>query len=186
MATIIDLGKLRFHFAGEWSNSTTYEINDIVKYGGNVYVYSNIARTSGNLPTDDAYWALMVEGFKFRSDWDSSTQYRVGDGIAHGGVIYIAVADSQNQVPPNATYWSQFADGIQWEGTWNNTTAYQASDVVKFGAQAYIAKQDVPVGTDPTNLTYWETFVSGISAEGVYNAATSYVDGDLVAYGANI
>ena len=44
MATIIDLGKLRFHFAGEWSSGTTYEINDIVKYGGNVYVYSNIAR----------------------------------------------------------------------------------------------------------------------------------------------
>ena len=103
MATIIDLGKLRFHFAGEWSNSTTYEINDIVKYGGNVYVYSNIARSNGNLPTDDAYWALMVEGFKFRSDWSSSTQYRVGDGVAHGGVIYIAIADSQNQVPPNAT-----------------------------------------------------------------------------------
>jgi len=186
MATIIDLGKLRFHFAGEWSSGTTYEINDIVKYGGNVYVYSNIARSNGNLPTDDAYWALMVEGFKFRSDWSSATQYRVGDGVAHGGVIYIAVADSQNQVPPNATYWSQFADGIQWEGEWVNTTAYQASDVVKYGAQAYIAKQDVPVGTLPTDTTYWETFVSGISAEGVYNSGTAYVPGDLVAYGANI
>ena len=186
MATIIDLGKLRFHFAGEWSSGTTYEINDIVKYGGNVYVYSNIARTNGNLPTDPEYWALMVEGFKFRSDWDSSTQYRVGDGVAHGGVIYIAIADSQNQVPPNATYWSQFADGIQWEGEWTNTSVYQASDVVKYGAQAYIAKQDVPVGTDPTNATYWETFVSGISAEGVWNVGTAYVPGDLVAYGANI
>lgn len=185
MAQIIDLGKLRFHFAGEWSVSTTYEINDIVKYGGNVYVYTNIARTSGNLPTNPAYWALMVEGFKFREEWASATQYRVGDGVAHGGVVYIAVADSQGQTPPNATFWSQFADGIQWEGTYDPLTLYQANDVVKYGAQAYIARQDT-TGNLPTNPAFWDTFVSGISAEGVYNAATTYVPGDLVAYGPHI
>jgi len=185
MATIIDLGKLRFHFAGDWSVATTYEINDIVKYGGNVYVYSNVVRTAGNLPTDSAYWALMVEGFKFREEWASGTQYRVGDGVAHGGVVYIAIADSQGQTPPNPTYWSQFADGIQWEGDYNPATLYQANDVVKYGPQVYIAKQDT-TGNLPTSPSYWDTFVSGISAEGVYNAATDYVPGDLVAYGANI
>lgn len=185
MAQIIDLGKLRFHFAGEWQASTTYEINDIVKYGGNIYVYSNVARTSGNLPTDPVYWALMVEGFKFREAWDTNTQYRVGDGVAHGGVVYIAIADNQGQTPPNPTYWSQFADGIQWEGEYDPLVGYQANDVVKYGAQAYIAKQDT-TGNAPTDLTYWEVFVSGISAEGVYNAATAYVPGDLVAYGAHI
>ena len=185
MATIIDLGKLRFHFAGDWSVATEYEINDIVKYGGNVYVYSNVVRTSGNLPTDPAYWALMVEGFKFREEWDTNTQYRVGDGVAHGGVVYIAIADSQGQTPPNPTYWSQFADGIQWEGEFDPARLYQANDIVKYGAQVYIAKQDTS-GNLPTQITYWEQFVSGISAEGVYNAATAYVPGDLVAYGANI
>jgi hypothetical protein len=185
MATIIDLGKLRFHFAGDWSVSTTYEVNDIVKYGGNVYVYSNVARTAGNLPTDPAYWALMVEGFKFRETWDTAVQYRIGDGVAHGGVVYIAIADSQGQVPPNGSYWSQFADGIQWEGDFDPTGAYQANDVVKYGAQVYIAKQDT-TGNLPTQATYWDQFVSGISAEGVYNAVQSYVPGDLVAYGANI
>ena len=185
MATILDLGKLRFHFAGDWNAATTYEVNDIVKYGGNVYVYSNVVRTASNLPTDPAYWVLMVEGFKFRQEWQNGISYRVGDGVAHGGVIYIAIADSQGQVPPNTTYWSQFADGIQWEGVYANTTTYQANDVVKYGAQVYIAKQD-STGNLPTNATYWEKFVEGISPEGVYNAATTYVPGDLVAYGANI
>jgi hypothetical protein len=185
MATILDLGKLRFHFAGDWSAATTYEVNDIVKYGGNVYVYSNVVRTSGNLPTDPAYWVLMVEGFKFREEWSAAVAYRVGDGVAHGGVVYIAIADSINQTPPNATYWSQFADGIQWEGEYSNSTSYQANDVVKYGAQAYIARQDT-LGNLPTQATYWDEFVSGVSAEGVYNATTDYVPGDLVAYGANI
>ena len=185
MATIIDLGKLRFHFAGDWSVSTTYEVNDIVKYGGNVYVYSNVARTAGNLPTDPAYWALMVEGFKFRSAWDTAVQYRIGDGVAHGGVVYIGIADSQGQTPPNAAYWSQFADGIQWEGDYDATKFYQKNDIVKYGAQAYIAKQDT-TGNLPTQATYWDQFVSGISAEGVYNPAAGYVPGDMVAYGSNI
>ena len=185
MSQLIDLGKLRFSFAGDWSSTTTYESNDIVKYGGNVYVYTNPVRTSANLPTDNAYWALMVEGFKFQGVFNPATQYRVGNGIAYGGKVYIAVADSQGQIPPNSTYWSQFVDGIQWEGAYNIARAYQKNDVVTYGAQAYIATQDT-TGNAPTNLSYWTTFVSGISAQGVYNSGTGYVPGDIVAYGANL
>lgn len=185
MTQLIDLGKLRFHFAGDWLSSTTYESNDIVKYGGNVYVYTNPVKTMGNLPTDTAYWVLMVEGFKFKGVYSTSTQYRVGDGIAYGGKVYIAIKDGVNQVPPNATYWSQFADGIQWEGTYSGTTSYQKNDVVTYGAQAYIATQDT-VNHLPTDTAYWQKFVSGVSAEGVYNSATAYVPGAVVAYGANL
>ena len=185
MSQLIDLGKLRFHFAGDWNGSTTYESNDVVKYGGNVYVYTYGLKTSGHLPTETTYWALMIQGFKFRGVFDTQTQYRVGDGIAWGGKVYIAVLDSTGQTPPNATYWSQFADGIQYEGTYDNTRAYQKNDVVTLGGVVYIAKVDT-TGNNPTNATYWDRFVDGISAQGVYNAGTSYVVGDLVAYGSNI
>jgi hypothetical protein len=185
MSQLIDLGKLRFHFAGEWANSTVYESNDIVKYGGNVYVYTYALKTSGNLPTNTAYWALMIEGFKFKGVFDTAVQYKVGDGVAHGGKIYVSVLDSTNQTPPNTTYWSQFADGIQYEGTYSPTGVYQKNDVVVYGGSVYIAKQDT-TANDPTVVAYWDKFVEGISARGVYNAGTAYVPGDLVAYGPNI
>lgn len=185
MTQLLDLGKLRFHFAGDWVSSTVYEANDVVKYGGNVYVYTYGLKTSGNLPTDLTFWALMVEGFQFTGPFNTTTQYRVGDGVAHGGKIYIAVADSTNQTPPNPTYWSQFADGIQYEGEYNNGSAYQKNDVVVYGGVVYIAKQDT-TGNIPTNATFWDRFVDGISPEGVYNSGTAYVVNDLVAYGANI
>jgi hypothetical protein len=185
MSQIIDLGKLRFHFAGDWVSSTTYEANDVVKYGGNVYVYTYGLKTAGNLPTDIVYWALMIQGFKFKGSFSTATEYRVGDGVAHGGKVYIAVLDSTNQTPPNATYWSQFADGIQYEGIYNNTRAYQRNDVVTLGGVVYIAKVDT-TGNNPTNGTFWDRFVDGISAQSIYNAATAYVVGDLVAYGSNI
>lgn len=185
MTQLIDLGKLRFHFAGDWVASTTYESNDIVKYGGNVYVYTYGLKTSGHLPTDTVYWALMIQGFKFKGTFSTATEYRVGDGVAHGGKVYIALLDSTGQTPPNATYWSQFADGIQYEGVYENTRAYQKNDVVILGGVVYIAKTDT-TGNNPTNGTYWDRFVDGISPQSVYNNATGYVVGDLVAYGANI
>ena len=185
MATILDLGKLRFHFAGVYNAATEYEMNDVVKYGGNVYVYANVVKTTGNIPTNVSYWTLMIEGFKFRDVYAGATQYRVGDGVTHGGKVYICILDTQGDTPPNATYWSQFADGLQWEGNFDPTTAYQKNDLVKYGSQVYIAKSDTTSNL-PTVGAYWEQFVEGISAEGVYNAAVAYTPGDLVAYGANI
>jgi hypothetical protein len=185
MTQLIDLGKLRFHFAGDWVSGTTYESNDIVKYGGNVYVYTYALKSAGTLPTDSSRWALMIEGFKFQGEFDVAVNYKVGDTVAHGGVVYVAVLDSVNTTPPNATYWSKFLDGIQYEGIYSDVGVYQKSDVVNYGGSIYIAKQDTS-GNLPTNATFWDKFVEGVSPKGVYNDATAYVPNDLVAYGANI
>ena len=185
MAQLIDLGKIRFYFAGTWDEETQYELNDVVKYGGNVYVYTYGLATDGHLPTDTNYWALMIEGLKFTGVWDSLTEYRIGDGVAHGGKVYIAVKTGSNKVPPNTEYWSQFADGIQYEGAYSNTKNYQKNDVVTYGGSVYIAKQD-GVGNNPTAAAYWDPFVSGVDATGVWNAGTAYVPNQLVAYGARI
>lgn len=185
MSQLIDLGKLRFHFAGQWSASTTYESNDIVKYGGNVYVYTYALKSAGVLPTDTAYWALMVSGFNFMGTFSTTGTYKVGDGIAHGGVVYVCIKDAVNITPPNTTYWSRFLDGIQYEGVYSPTTSYQKNDVVKYGGSIFVAKQD---GTNnlPTVTAYWDKFVEGVSPNGIYNDATAYKPNDLVAYGANI
>jgi hypothetical protein len=108
MTQLIDLGKLRFYFAGEWHQSTAYESNDIVKYGGNVYVYTFALKTAGVLPTVATHWALMIEGFKFQGEFDTVTNYKIGDTVAHGGVVYVAIKDSFNITPPNSTFWSRF------------------------------------------------------------------------------
>lgn len=184
MSQIIDLGKLRFSFAGDYNSATTYEFNDIVKYGGNVYVYTYALKASGHLPTDTTYWALMVEGIKFKGVYDNAYSYKVGDAVAHGGKVYIAVIDTTAHTPPNVTYWSQFADGIQYEGTFVITNQYQKNDIVMYGSSAYIALQDTNNNL-PTVTAYWAKLVEGISASGAWSSTTAYVPNDLVAYGAN-
>jgi hypothetical protein len=182
---IIDLGKLRFHFAGQFDAGANYEYNDIVKYGGNVYCYIYALKEPGHLPTDTKYWDLMVEGIDFQGVFSPTTAYKVGQGIAYGGKVYIAIADSQGQIPPNAAFWSQFVDGVQYEGVWSNLTAYQKNDMVKYGACMYIAKVD-NTNANPVDPTKWDKMVDGISAQSVWNSATAYVPNDVVAYGANL
>lgn len=184
MGQILDLGKLRLSFQGNWVSTTVYEYNDCVRYGGNVYVYVYPVNEANRLPTDTNFWSLLVEGIKFRGVYNAATAYKVGDGIAYGGKVYIAIADGSANTPPNATYWSQFADGIQYEGTYSGTVAYQRNDIVVYGGTVYICKLD-STGNNPVNATYWDKLVDGLSFAGAWDAATAYAPGKIVSYGAN-
>jgi len=186
MATIIDLGKLRFEYRGEWSNSTTYEANDVVKYGGNLYVYKYGLKTSGNIPqTSSLYWDLMVEGFKFEGAYDSDTTYNVGDGFSYGGIVYITTANSVSGTrPPHASY-STFTDGIQYEGVYDASTQYQKSDIVKYGPKSYIAKSDPTIGQNPLVTAKWDVFSDGLSFDSAYDSTSSYKPGQVVKWGNN-
>ncbi len=185
MATVIDLGKLRFEYRGEWTNATTYEANDVVKYGGNLYVYKYGLKTSGNIPqTASLYWDLMVEGFKFEGAYDSDTTYNVGDGFSYGGIVYITTANSISGTrPPNAGY-STFTDGLQYEGEWSNSTQYQKSDIVKYGPKSYIASADPAIGANPLTAS-WQIFSDGISFDSAYDSTVTYKPGQVAKWGNN-
>lgn len=185
MSQLIDLGKLRFYWAGEYNSATVYEVNDVVKYGGNVYVYTYTLSEAGHTPTDTDYWALMISGLKFEGEYDDEVTYQVGDGVAYGGIVYIAIADTTGNEPPNVSYWSQFADGIQYEGSYSGATAYQLNDIVTYGGKSYIAKQ-LTSGNVPTNTTYWDVLTEGIRGLGNYSGSTVYLPGDVVSYGGNV
>ena len=184
MGQILDLGKLRLSFQGNWASTTIYEYNDCVRYGGNVYVYVYPVNEAGRIPTLTNYWSLLVEGIKFTGVYSASTAYKVGDGIAYGGRVYIAIADGTANTPPNTTYWSQFADGIQYEASYSDANTYQKNDVVTYGGSAYIAKID-STANNPINTTYWDKLVDGISFAGAWSSATAYAAGRIVSYGAN-
>ena len=184
MGQILDLGKLRLSFQGNWAPATIYEYNDCVRYGGNVYVYVYPVNEAGRIPTLTNFWSLLVEGIKFTGVYSAATAYKVGDGIAYGGKVYIAIADGTANTPPNATYWSQFADGIQYEASYSAAATYQRNDVVTYGGSAYIAKID-GTGNNPINTTYWDKLVDGISFAGAWSSATAYAAGRVVSYGAN-
>ena len=122
MSQIIDLGKLRLSFQGTWSNTTVYEFNDVVKYGGNLYVYVNPLNTSANVTTNTLYWSLLLEGVNIRGVWDSGTTYAIGEGVVYSQKIFISTANSNiSNTPAQASaYWAMYAgDILPAQGTTN-------------------------------------------------------------------
>jgi hypothetical protein len=172
MTQIIDLGKLRFHWADTYSTGTEYELNDVVKYGGNAYVYTNAVATTGNLPTNTTYWKTMVEGINFLGVYSSGIAYKPGDSVTHGGNLYLAENATTGNTPPNATYWSKLASGIQYEGTFNSSTQYQKDDIVSFGGSVYIALQDTVTNapSSSANTSFWAKLVDGTYPDQTSNA----------------
>ena len=45
------LGRLKFKWRGDWTTSTAYVVDDIVKYGGNTYVCVTNHTSSSTSPT---------------------------------------------------------------------------------------------------------------------------------------
>ena len=160
MAQIIDLGKLRFVFKGDYSGATAYELNDVVRYGGNLYVYKNTLEASGNLPTATTHWDLMLEGIDFKGVYNNATAYKIGDLVTEGAKGFICIADSTGNRPPNGTYWATIVDGLTYEGAYAGGTTYQPGDVVSYGGSAYINILR-STGNAPTDVTYWALFVNG-------------------------
>ena len=188
MSTTIDLGKLRFNWVGEWASSTQYESNDLVRYGGDVFVYTYALKTSGNLTTNATYWALVQEGLSWKGEYAAGTAYKAHEVVHHANNAYVCILSepSAGNAPPLATYWQLLATGIKFEGAYNNSTVYQKDDIVYYGANSYICIVNSAGGNLPTNATYWTTFSHGISWEGVYNNSTAYQKDDVVSYGANV
>jgi hypothetical protein len=111
MSQIIDLGKIRFSFMGVWSASTTYEYNDVVKYGGNLYVYINPVNTNNNLTTNTLYWAVLLEGVNIRGVYNAGTTYAIGEGVIYNTKIYLSTANSNTGNTPAQTsaFWAMYA-----------------------------------------------------------------------------
>jgi len=187
MSQIIDLGKLRFNWAGSWASNIAYEVNDIVRHGGNTFVYIYGLKTSGNATTDTTYWALLQEGMSWQGTYDAATVYKPNQIVHHANNSYVCILEepTAGNEPPNSTYWELLVTGFKFEGLYSNSTAYQVDDIIYYGANTYICIQNSAGGNNPEDTAFWSVFSHGLQWEGVYSNSTAYQKDDAVAYGAN-
>ena len=162
MSQIIDLGKLRFTYTGVYAGGTTYELNDVVSYGGNLYHYKYATSAAGNLPTNTTYWNLILSGLKYVGAYSSGTAYKVGEVVVQGGKLYLTILDANpGTAPTNTTNFNLISDGIQYEGEYAGGSTYQKGDVVSYGGSAYILTANTSTGNAATDTSYWAKLVDG-------------------------
>lgn len=92
MNRLIDLGKLRFHFRGDWDQNTAYELNDMVAYGASMYLYTFAVKEAGTPPSSDTHWQLVVRGMRHRGVLTAGVQYLLGDVVADGASSRVALS----------------------------------------------------------------------------------------------
>ena len=185
---------------GDWNVSTLYKLNDVVKYGGLLYIcndsHTSASTTSSGLENDQAKWTLYAEGFDWKDAWTTSTRYKVNDLVQYGGYTYVcnlyhtSAATEASGLEADQAKWDTFNPGIEYKGTWGTVpaTRYKVNDVVKYGAGLWICvtqhTADAAFLTDST-AGRWSQFTEGTEFESTWNSATLYQPGDIVAYGGN-
>jgi len=91
MAQILDLGKIRFNWAGTYNAGTEYSYNDLVKYGPNLYAFNAVAAATGVVPTNTGSWILATEGVAYKGVYTSGTLYYKNDIVTDNTNTYITL-----------------------------------------------------------------------------------------------
>lgn len=186
-----------------WTTSTSYSINDVVKYGGRLYLcntgHTSNASASTNtspditagLEADQSKWDLYATSFDFKGDWATSTRYKANDVVRYGGISYVCVtghtsaATAANGLELDQSSWSVFSKGFSWLGTWTNGTRYKTNDVVLYGGVSYVCNLGHTSSASTLTLSATSFTVSGGTATLQYaaQALPPFVIGSTVTLG---
>ena len=180
---------------GDWATATFYKINDIVKYGGLVYIcndsHTSAATAALGLEADSGKWDLFAESVDWKGDWTTATRYKVNDLVRYGGQTYVcntyhtSAATASDGLEADQAKWSYFNKGIEYLGDWSTATRYKINDVVKYGAGLWICTTYHTSSAFDTDESNWDQFVEGFEYQDDWNAGTEYQQGDIVRYGGN-
>jgi len=167
------------YWTQDWTTSTRYKVNDLVKYGATVYrcvtAHNSIADAASGLEADTVFWQIAYRQNDFKGTWATATRYKVNDVVKYGGSLWIATAGhTATAFAANLANWSVYLDGLQIESaTWDSNTNYQRGDVVSYGGYAYRAELN-SINQNPfNNTTYWSIVVANYDFVGDYAATTN-------------
>ena len=112
------LGRLKFKWQGNWTASTAYVIDDIVKYGGNSYVCTTNHTSAANetlfYTSDLSNWSIHTEGTAFKGDWAATTWYKVNDIVKYGNTQYRVTTGFTSGATFAATNLTIYVEGLKY------------------------------------------------------------------------
>ena len=167
-----------------WQSSTYYKVDDLVKFGGNVYRCNDGHTSQSSLVDDSAKWDLYAEGFDYKSTWSGSTVYKVNDVVKIGGNVYVCntAHTSQSTFSPDVAKWDLLVEGTNYRTNFAGSTAYEVGDVVKYGGYLHICTTAHTSSTTLDN-TKFTVYLPGQVSAGTWTTSTYYKLGDVVRYG---
>ena len=188
------LGRIKFKWRGDWSVTTGYVIDDIVKYGGNAYVCikNHTSPANENLFYTDPgtyteYWTLHQESIYFKGQYANATWYKLNDLVSYGGKQYrTTTAHTASSAVLNQSNFEQFSDGIIFRGDYASSTQYRLNDLVKYGGRTYrVSTEHTSAAGGDANIVLgnFTLYSEGLAFRGDYQIDTYYRLDDVVKWG---
>ena len=207
-----NLERIRFRWKGDWTLSTDYVKDDVVRYQGKTYVClighqsnANTIYPDLNLAAPNTRWELMFDGNQWRGDWVQDTQYNRGDLIKYNGYVYQCVIEHQStnivsQGPiQDIEKWTIVATTYNWLNTWTPSIEnanpllavpqyYNLGDVVIYNGITYICiEKHVAAGSTYLGLEFsqdkWKIVTRSDNWRTNWTVDTRYTVDDIVKYG---
>ena len=87
------LGRIRFAWKNNWASTTTYYKDDVIAYGGKMYLcvvgHTSASDFFTDLDVSPSKWNLVSDGQTWKGDWTTGTYYVYNDIVAYGARLYI-------------------------------------------------------------------------------------------------
>ena len=177
---------------GDWTIETRYVVNDIVRYGGIIYVCNEGHTSADNEPDglelDQEKWDFFHKGITYLGNWSTGTRYRVNDLVKSGGGIWICTDYhiSTINLAADESNWAQFVEGLEFEDSWDSSERYERGDIVTYGGYSYVAVTNNRSSRPTENPQDWDLFTTGFKFIGDWgedSSAQDYNVGDVVRLG---
>ena len=172
-----------FAWKGTWASTTRYKVNDLVKYGGYIFVCNTQHTSQSLLESDQGKWDTFNAGLEYKTTWASATYYKTNDIVKYGADLWICTTAHTSTSTFDTSNFTIFVNGFQFESSWSNATAYQVGDIVTYGGNAYVAVQNHTGQTPSTATSYWSVFTTGFNYRGDWSNAIAYRVGDVTRVG---
>ena len=180
----------------DWTNSTLYKVDDVVKYGG--FLYQCLAEhtsstTVAGLEQDSDKWDIVSRSDDWKLDWTVSSRYKKDDIVRYGGLMYrcntghTSASTTILGLEQDLAKWDVIWEGIVYKGEWQSNLdssgiRYRIGDIVKYGPTLWKCKTYHSSLTDFDEAKF-DIWMPGLGYEAVWNNAAVYQPGDIVIYG---
>lgn len=195
------LGRIRFVWKNDWATGKQYYQDDVVAFGGKVYIcitgHISSASFFSDFDISPPKWNLVSDGQTWKGDWQPQVYYVYSDIVRYGGRLYIcqnphtSAADSTTGLEADIANWEIYAEGIEWKADWQTNFDYKQNDQVKYGGTTYVCNQNhISAATDSlgleADLSKWDIFNQGFDYKNDWATGTRYKVNDVVRLGANL
>jgi hypothetical protein len=161
-------------WTGNWLPTHYYNVGDLAKWGGIVYICkevhtssTNVSPTFNGLDIDSDKWDAFATSFNWTGEWTTGVKYKLNDFVSYGGITYLcSVAHIAGAtLEADLDNWSEFNQGIKFLGAWSDASVpYKVNDVVKYGGDLWICT-DYHVSSATFDTAKFSVFVNGLQFE---------------------